>query len=159
MNKGKNDYKNVPNEGNLFDEDGLMVYWNFCGDQIQPGEVSNGRVLLEVSEAKGKRIGKWAYTTAKTPEEYATILGGNDKFKQYQLMLLASERDDSGLAKQVLDILGENGVREVLIEATTNPLAPREQREHTCDYLYGFGPNKDYRLPSSLVARLETLAR
>jgi hypothetical protein len=58
-----------------------------------------------------------------------------------------------------MNALGEKGIREVLIEATTNPLAPRGQRKDICDYVYGFGQHRNYRLGTSLVTHLETLAK
>lgn len=132
--------KLIPNGGKPFEEEGLLVYWNCCGNS-NTGDVSaGGRILLQTStvqyQGEAVRIGKWAVTTAKTPDEYRAILEGKDSGAQYALFNLAQMREDERLQQQILSILGEGGIERVTIEHETNSFAKPYDRHKTYDFYH-----------------------
>lgn len=59
-----------------------------------------------------------------SPKEFAVILGGTDTKAQHEVMLYSDLRGNNGLARQIYDLLGEDGIRRVILAECINPYAP-----------------------------------
>jgi hypothetical protein len=86
------------------------------------------------------------------------ILTGDDYRARYELMRYAHATGNKELARQIKDRLGKDGLRQTLLEATTNNLAPMEQREKTLEYVANLGGEIGQLLKGQIVPKGEPRA-
>ncbi len=94
-------------------------------DQSNEGKKKSLKELdLEVFEPKYGNL---------SPEQFAQILGGSETKAQYEVMLYADLTENPALAKQVYDILGDDGIKKVILAECINPHADEQTKERAVE--------------------------